>query len=108
MGETPHLDSVGIGPRGVFSPHQLYAGDGIAGRLLTTEDKNNDDGWSAHSRALGFLLPVSPDARGVNFSSTTEKQHDQGTDGRIVPPHQDAVCDSGIPTAAPAGSFDRN
>jgi hypothetical protein len=37
---------------------------------------------SAHSRALSFLLPVSPDARGVNFSSTTEKQHDQGTDGR--------------------------
>jgi hypothetical protein len=33
--------------------------DGIAGRLLTTEDKNYD-GWSAHSRASGFLLPSVP------------------------------------------------
>jgi len=55
--------------------------DGIAGRLLTTEDRNYA-GWSAHSRALGFLLPVSPDARGVNFNSTVEKQPDQGTNGR--------------------------
>jgi hypothetical protein len=31
------------------------------------------DGWNPHSRALGFLLPVSPDARGVNFHGTTEK-----------------------------------
>ena len=57
--------------------------DGIAGRLLTTEDRNYD-GWSAHSRALGFLLAVSPDARGVNFNSTVEKQPDQATNGRMV------------------------
>jgi hypothetical protein len=74
-----------LGPRAVFPRISCMPVDGIAGRLLTTEDRNYDR-WSAHSRALGFLLPVSPDARGVNFNSTIEKQPDQGTNGRIVPP----------------------
>jgi hypothetical protein len=78
--------------------------DGIAGRRLTTEDRNYD-GWSTHSRALGFLLPVSPDARGVNFNSTVEKQSDQGTNGRMVLHIKTPAVAMVSPPAASIGSL---
>ena len=63
-------------------------------------------GWSAHSRALGFLSPVSPDARGVNFNATSEKQPDQGTNGSS--PSKMPTVTAVSPTAASVGNSGRN
>jgi hypothetical protein len=59
MGETPNIDSVGIGLPPRFVPRiSCMPVDGIAGRLLTTEDRNYAGGAHTHEHWVSCYQSV--------------------------------------------------
>jgi hypothetical protein len=58
LGETPHPDSVGIGPRAVFPRISCMPVDGIAGRLLTTRTETMTGGAHTHEHWVSCYQSV--------------------------------------------------